>query len=293
MTGRLGTGLLAVAVAIAASAASALAQPSAEAQAKATELVNDGIKLQSKRDYDGAVAKYKAAYCLIPEPALVYNIGTAYQEGSRNGEAAAFFRLYLKVAPSGDLTADAKSALKSLKDKSSTVGEIECEPVTPPQPVCIDGAAPVGGVCPAPAPVCEPPMELRGGACVSVMATSDGGTPTKRNKTLLYAGFGVAGAGAIALGVGIAFGIKAQNASDRLSEHTSGPWTQELLDLQEEGANAERNQIAFTVVGGALVAGGAVMIVLGMRKHEVKESSAQVVPWISGDQAGLSLTGRY
>lgn len=293
MTGRVAPGLLAVAVAIAATASSAFAQPSAEVQAKATELVNEGIKLQSKRDYDGAVGKYKAAYCLIPEPALVYNIGTAYQEASRTSEAASYFRMYVKVAPSGDLVPDAKAALKSLKDKSASVGIITCEPVAPPEPVCADGAAPVNGVCPATPPTCEPPNELRGGECVAVLATTGATTGGKRNKTLLYAGFGAAGVGVIALGVGVAFGIKAKDASDRLSEHTSGPWTQELLDLQEEGANAERNQIVFSVVGGGLIAGGAVMIVLGMRKHETHETSARLVPWLAGDQAGVALTGGF
>src|SRR5258706_3386789 len=111
--GRLAIGAFAVAIAV---AGVARAQPSADVQTKATELVNDGIKLQSKRDFDGAVGKYKAAYCLIPEPALVYNIGTAYQEASRAAEAASYFRLYLKIAASGDLAGDAKAAIKALKD---------------------------------------------------------------------------------------------------------------------------------------------------------------------------------
>jgi hypothetical protein len=298
MTGRLGTAVLVVAV-VCGAAVTAGAQPSAEVQAKATELVNEGIKLQSKRDYDGAVAKYKAAYCLIPEPALVYNIGTAFQEASRNSEAASYFRMYLKVAASGDLAPDAKAALKALKDKSSSVGIIQCEveKPRPPEPVCADGAAPVDGVCPAPVPACEPPMELLGNKCVAVLDTrtgTEGSGKSGRNKTLLYAGFGAAGAGAISLGLGIMFGLKAQDASDKLTAHTSGPWTQELLDLQKEGKDAERNQIIFTTVGGVLVAGGAVMVVFGMRKHEAKEStSARFVPYVDGDEAGVVWTTSY
>jgi hypothetical protein len=299
MTGRPGIAVLVVAVALAGSAAAPRAQPSDDVQAKATELVNDGIKLQSKRDFDGAVGKYKAAYCLIPEPALIYNIGTAYQEASRGGEAGKFFRLYLKTAPSGDLAGDAKAAIKSLKDKGSSLGVIECEKdkVKPkPMPVCADGAEPVGGVCP---PACEAPRVMRDGVCSEAIVDTgptEGSTSggSGRNKTLMYAGFGTAGAGAIALGLGIMYGIKAKDASDALSGHTSGAWTQELLDKQQEGKDAETKQIVFTTVGGVLVAGGAVMIVLGLRKHDTgAERAAHVVPWIDGDSAGFALTGSY
>lgn len=272
----------------------ARAQPSAEVQAKATDLVNEGIKLQSKRDYDGAVGKYKAAYCLIPEPALIYNIGTAYQEASRGAEAASYFRLYLKTAPQGDLASDAKAAIKALKDKSGSVGSIVCEAPKPPPPTCGPDEDLVDGACKARAPVCEPPKALVGGACLAVESTSGGSGGPRRNKKLLYAGFGAAGAGAISLTLGIVYGIKAKDASDALSEHTSGAWTQELLDKEQAGKDAERNQIIFTVVGGVLVAGGAAMVVLGMRKHGGSETATTtLLPWLDGTGGGVALTGSY
>jgi hypothetical protein len=292
MRASLAVGALAVMLGVVgAGAGDARAQPSAEVQAKATDLVNEGIKLQSKRDYDGAVGKYKAAYCLIPEPALIYNIGTAYQEASRAAEAASFFRLYLKTAPSGDLAADAKAAIKTLKDKSGSVGQIVCEAAPPPPPTCGPDEDLVDGACKARAPVCEPPKALVGGACVAVESTSGG---PHRNKKLLYAGLGAAGAGAISLTLGIVYGIKAQNASDALSQHTSGPWTQELLDKEQEGKDAERNQIIFTVAGGVLVAGGAAMVVLGMRKHGGEETATTtLLPWLDRTGGGVAITGSY
>jgi tetratricopeptide (TPR) repeat protein len=293
MTGRRAVGALAVAVAMAV-APGARAQPSAEVQKQATDLVNDGIKLQSKRDYDGAVGKYKAAYCLIPEPALVYNIGTAYQEASRGAEAASYFRLYLKIAPSGDLASDAKAAVKELKDKTGSVGQIVCEAPKPPEPTCGPDEDLVDGACKARPPTCVPPQELVAGRCMAVLsAGSEGGGGGHRNNKLFYGGLGAAGAGAVALTVGIVYGIKAKNASDALSNHTSGPWTQELLDKEKAGKDAERNQIIFTVVGGALVAGGAVMVVLGLRHHGGDETATSVVPWLDADGAGVALTGSY
>jgi len=308
MMGRLATGVLSVIVGVglvAGAASTASAQPTPdEVQQQAADLVGKGIQRQTKHDTDGAVALYKEAYCLIPEPALVYNIGTAYQEGNRAAEALSFFKMYLKIAPSGDLANDAKQAIKVIQPglpKAKEVATILCEVKVPP--VCLDGAQPVDGVCPKPAPSCAAGQELRDGACVTVAAVNndtglDGngsGTTTggKRSKTLFYAGIGTAGAGAVALGVGVAFGLKAKSASDAISNNM-GDWTPELLAKQQEGKDAERNQIIFTVVGGAAVAGGAVMIVLGMRSHhESPESHARLVPFFTGDQAGFALAGHY
>jgi hypothetical protein len=302
MTGRLATGLLAVILGVG-QAAIAVAQPSSADQARAGDMVNKAIQLQSKHDIDGAVALYKQAYCLIPEPALVYNIGTAYQEGNQAAEALSYFRMYLKVAPQGDLVADAKTSIKTLTPQapkgSNAIATISCEKPTPPKPapVCIDGAAPIDNVCPPTS--CPSGTELRGNACVAseVLApgsgTTEGTVSAGPSRKLFYAGIGTAGAGAVALGVGIYFGVKAQNASDALSNNMGG-WTPALLAKYQEGEDAERNQIIFTIVGGAAVAGGAVMIVLGLRKpSDTPAEHTRLVPFFSGSAAGLAVSGDY
>jgi hypothetical protein len=299
MTGRLATGLLAVILGVG-SAAIAVAQPSAADQARAGDMVNKAIQLQSKHDIDGAVALYKQAYCLIPEPALVYNIGTAYQEGNKAAEALSYFRMYLKVAPQGDLVGDAKSSIKTLTPQapkgSNAIATITCEKPKP-APVCIDGAAPIDNVCPPTS--CPSGTELRGNACVTSevappgSGTTEGTVSARPSRKLFYAGIATAGAGAIALGVGIFFGVKAQNADEALSNNMSG-WTPALLAKYQEGLDAERNQIIFTIVGGAAVAGGAVMIVLGLRKpSDTPAEHTRLVPFFSGGAAGFAVSGRY
>lgn len=304
MTGRLTTGLLAVILGVG-TAAIAVAQPSAADQARAGDMVNKAIQLQSKHDIDGAVTLYKQAYCLIPEPALVYNIGTAYQEGNKAAEALSYFRMYLKVAPSGDLVADAKASIKTLTPQapkgSSAVATISCEKPKPPKPapVCIDGQAPIDNVCPPTS--CPSGTELRGNACVTAEVagpgtgggTTEGTVSAGPSRKLFYAGIGTAGAGAVALGVGIFFGLKARDASDAVSNNM-GAWTPALLAKFQEGKDAERNQIIFTVVGGAAVAGGAVMIVLGLRKpSDTPAEHTRLVPFWVGGGAGLAISGSY
>ena len=303
MTGRLASGLLSVVV-VGVLASPALAQPGGgdvqANQAKAAELVQKGIQLQTKRDIDGAVALYRQAYCLIPEPVLVYNMGTAYQEGNKPADAISYFRYYLKIAPGGDLVQEAKNAIKMLQQggtKTDATASIVCEAK---QPACLDGSQPVDGKCKG-SPVVKPPKtcpegeELQDGACVAVVT---GGSdimrpppPPKKSNTLLYAGIGTTAGGAIVLGLGIMYGIKAQNASDALSNNEMG-WTPELLAKQQEGKDAETNQIIFTTAGGVLVAGGAALLVLHWKKGKSSEETAWV-PYVDGDHAGIALTGRY
>jgi hypothetical protein len=281
----------------------AQAEPDEETQRKAGDLVQRGIALQGKQDTAGAVALYEEAYCLIPEPALVYNIGTAYQEAGRAGEAQRYFRLYLKVAPGGELAGDAKAAIKSLGGpgaKATDVAAITCKPAAPP---CPDGAARVDGECPAAAPTSCPAGEVVvGDRCMTALADGGGGAPggttegtvSRGGRGLFYAGVATTGIGAVGLGVGIYFGLKAKDASDAISENM-GDWTPELLAKEQEGKDAERNQIIFTAVGGAALAGGLVMIWLGLRDGGDDESAeaARFTPYVSGDRAGFAVTGRY
>jgi hypothetical protein len=298
-------GVLAVTVSLA--SIPAVAQPNANKQERAAKLTQDAITRQEKGDTTGAVELYKQAYCLVPEPLLVYNIGTAFQKAGRVADAIAHFRLYLKVAPAGESSADAKNAIEQLKSnaspstKDTPAAKISCakEPT-----LCPDGSAPVAGQCKASEP--DPPecgdgQELKDGACVDVAIVTppEGGTETKGpSKTLLYAGIGAGGVGVITLGVGIMFGIKAMNLSNELSEYNDMNigWSDEMLAKEAEGEAAERNQIIFTTAGGVLVVVGATMVVLGLRKSKTGESSAastQIVPYATGDQVGLAIGGRY
>jgi tetratricopeptide (TPR) repeat protein len=283
----------------------AVAQPDEETQRKAGDLVQRGIALQGKQDTAGAVALYEEAYCLIPEPALVYNIGTAYQEAGRAAEAQRYFRLYLKVAPGGELAGDAKAAIKALGGagaKATDVAAITCKPAAPP---CPDGAVRVDGECPAaaaPPASCPTGEVLVGDRCMTALADGGGGAPggttegtvSRGGRGLFYAGVATTGIGAVGLGVGIYFGLKAKDASDAISANM-GDWTPELLAKEQEGKDAERNQIIFTAVGGAALAGGLVMIWLGLRDggEDGDEAAARFTPYVSDEQAGFAVTGSY
>jgi hypothetical protein len=98
------------------------------------------------------------------------------------------------------------------------------------------------------------------------------------------AGLATTGAGAIALGAGVVFGIQARSAADAISRH-EGPWTEDERRTFEDGQRANRNMIIAYVAGGALVATGGVLYYLGARTH--------VVPVTGAGTTGLAVQGRF
>ena len=129
-----------------------------------------------------------------------------------------------------------------------------------------------------PAPVEEKPAPVP----VTETRTERGGTTTLR-----WAGIGTAGAGAVLVGVGIAFGVKAKNISDDISSHPAGePWANDIRQQQADGESAEKKQIIFLAAGGVALAAGVTMYVLGASKP-------RVVPMATGESVGLATFGTF
>jgi len=109
-------------------------------------------------------------------------------------------------------------------------------------------------------------------------------TELRSSPALRIAGLATAGGGAIALGIGIKFGIDARAAGDDISKHT-GDWTLADQAHYEAGQRAQTIMVIAYVTGGVLVATGGVLYVLGTRTH--------VVPVVSASAAGAVLWGRF
>lgn len=259
----------------------------ADAKDDALEKATEAYEAQSAGDYERADALYREAYCLDPDPATVFNLGTLERARKHDADAAAFFRRYLDEAPGGDYAGDAKALLKLLKKATGGDATIECatpEPdppdVTPP-PVDVD---PDGGE-----PV-DPPRELPRDRPAPASGGGGGGA-------LRWAGIATMGAGAALLGVGGYFGVVAKGHSDAISDKRDGAWTDELLARQAAGEKAERNQLIFLVAGGAVAVTGIVMTVLGGKSsggaREGATVTALTVTPLGSDGGGVVLSGRY
>jgi hypothetical protein len=121
-------------------------------------------------------------------------------------------------------------------------------------------------------------------------------TTSKRRMTpLQWAGIGTGGAGVVALGAGIYFGMKARSISDEASD-----WGTFMPDRYAEGEDAETYSAIAFGVGAACVIGGGVLFYLGYRSsHEsapdegAEGAEVAVTPWVSPDALGVGAMGRF
>jgi tetratricopeptide (TPR) repeat protein len=243
-----------IAIALVLATAPARAEPSPKAQAK--QHFKQGKALQDAGKYDDAVAEFRAAYDLDQRPEMLFNIAQVYRLGSHKQSAVDYYQQYLAAQPDGPGAGEARQWIAELTRQIEADRPLPREPATPEPPP------------PEPPPRSEPETL----------------TETRGSPPLRITGLATAGAGAIALGVGVVFGIKARSASDTISNH-QGPWTVDEQHTFEDGQRANRTMIIGYVAGGALVAAGGVLYYLGTRTH--------VVPVTGVRTAGLAVQGRF
>ncbi|MGN6104523.1 MAG: hypothetical protein ACTHU0_05410 [Kofleriaceae bacterium] len=252
-------------------AAPAWGQPRSQGQA-AGELVRQAIAKSQAGDHLGAIDLYLQAYAMAPQHALLSNVGNEYQQAGRPVEALKYFCMYLEKDPSGTSAAYATSKAKALHVElghGAVDDEDLCKPVAP-----ADG---------------RDGREVE--AKLDVGATR---SPSSPSRTLQYVGIGAGVAGLAVLGAGVFFGLKAKKISDDITHHPqSEPWQEDIGQLEADGQRYEDRQIQLMVAGGALVAAGAVLVILGRPSRPRSPESLSVRPTASPDSIGISLGGGF
>ena len=248
-----------IAIALVLATTPARAEPSTKAQAK--QHFKQGKALQDAGKYDDAATEYRAAYDLDRRPEMLFNIAQVYRLGNRKQPAIDYYQQYLAEQGDGPGAREARQWIAELTRQLEAARPIQIEPAKPEPPSSVPPSSPPPRGEPEPRALAEtssPPLRITG------LAT--------------------AGAGAIALGFGVVFGLKARSAADTISNH-QGPWTDAERNTFEDGQRANRTMIIGYVAGGALVAAGGVLYYLGARTH--------VVPVAGVRTAGLAVQGRF
>ena len=237
---------LAVSFTLGAGASPALAQDTpAEREKKARKHYEDGITQYNINNFPTAIEEFKRAYELTRAPALLFNIAQAYRLGKDCANAQSFYRTYLREVPGASNRKDAEDMLREV---DACVKAAAATPTPQPQP------QPVAQPVPQPQPV-EPAPQPQ-----PMPVAPDG--PADSGKTLRLAGWVTGGVGVAALGVGIIYGLKAKSTQsdyDKCLEITCA----DLSDLESQGNSQEDIAVGGLVVGGALLAAGATMVILG------------------------------
>lgn len=270
-------------------AAPALAQPRSSnrpPQDVANDLVKQAISKSQQGDHMGAIDLYLSAYSLIPQYTLLSNIGNEYQQAGKPVEALKYFCMYLDKDPTGVNATYANSKAKALQIE---LGNKDVDDKT----------------------VCKPPKKDRETPPPNDETVKDGLTGThdldktthvEKNGTaggggsggtLKTAGLAVGGAGLIAVGFGVYYGMKAQDRSDFISNHDPmEKWPDNIRQIEQDGQTFETRQIYLSIAGGALTATGAVLFILGATRTSSPEKLS-VRPTMTGTSAGLAVGGGF
>ena len=272
------------AVLLAASVASAQPAPSAAQKQQASNLVKQAIAKSQAGDHATAIELYLQAYALIPQPLLLSNIGSEYQQENKAVEALKYFCKYLDADPTGSnvsyATAQAKTLQLQMGNKvdDKDVCKPKAEPPPPPPPDTGSAAIPPDT-----------------GSAAQVTGTADltQPAPEAHGKGLEYTGLGIAAVGAVGLGVGVYFGLQAKNASDTISNHkTTDPWPANIKQIEADGQADEDKQVEFLIGGGVALVAGGVLYFIGHARASSSEH-VSIAPVITPNGAGLAIGGSY
>jgi tetratricopeptide (TPR) repeat protein len=195
---------------------------------KVQTLFDQGTKHYDLGEYDQAIASFRQAYALLPDPSFLFNIGQAFRQQHHCRDASAAYKAYLRHAPNDD-RAKVEGFLRELEPCARTEEDQLSRMLPPP--------------------------EL-----------------TPLHKKLRWIGAGVAGAGALAIGTGIYFSVRALHTANELERKCGGVQptctTATALDLEGRGKDAQRNATRLYIAGGAVAGVGLGMLIYSVARPE-------------------------
>jgi len=222
-------------------------------------------------DYGAAAVEYEKAFALRPDPALLYNAAQAHRLANNKARALLLYKNYLsvygqKVSNRDEVQrhiATLKQAIE-IEQKSQSSPPTGTAPVeaTPRGEPTVRPSEPTARPEPQPAEVKPAEVKPAGEHAVSSGPGAGGAGRTK-----LFAGIGVA-AGGLALLVtgGALFGVASAGA-DEINHPAPGyvfnPDTESAVKTDQAAG------IALLAIGGAAVATGVVLAVIGARERKL------------------------
>lgn len=238
-------------------------KPDAAAVKKASNHFKLGQEFFKSGQWDRAITEYQAALDLTGEPLMIFNIALAHDRAGRPEEALAGYLKYLDTGPDGAIADEARGyvakltlAVEKLKKQRAADAIKRAENDKRAQEDARRKA--------------DEAKQAEAARIAAVARTERANGVERTSKLERYAGIGVAVVGAAVFGYGIKRGLDAQSIDEELSTH-EGPWTDAQLARDADGKAADKQMKIFTVVGGAIVLGGAALYTIGYRTHRRAE----------------------
>ena len=260
----------------------AFAQPAgaAERRARASELTEQGLAAYAAGDGLRALAAFEAAYQLVPENELLLNLGLAAELAGRAPDAVDYLERFLAVASRDPRAPEVQRRIAALREQLAAA-EARRRDQDAARQAELERAA---------AEALRRDREFRerqereraGGVTVDGVRRDD---RERAGRGLRVGGLALGGAGVVALGAGVYFGLEARRLSDELSRHNAPYDPAKVAD----GEAADRNLVISLVAGGALLGAGATLYVLGRRARA--RARVIAVPTAGGVEVGW--VGRF
>ena len=244
------------------------AQSDDQKRAEAKALYEQGLSHYNLGEFDDAIAAFRKSYELTQAPGLLFNIAQAFRLKKDYEQATYFYSTYLRLQPDAANRADVEARLAEMQQALDDQKKLERKP--PIGTISPEGStsttstiSPTTTATPAPAPAPAPSTMP---APVSPRDES-----RTRGTSLKTAGYVTAGTGAAIVITGLVFGSMAKSAEtdlDKLSTNM-GTWTAAEQAKYDAGKRDNTIAIISFVVGGAAIATGGTLWVLGaMKKHD-------------------------
>jgi tetratricopeptide (TPR) repeat protein len=249
-------------VALAAAIVVALAGVAAAQPTTAAEHFETGRRLYNLKEYDAAIAEFKQAYLLQPEPEYLYNLGQAHRlKGDCDG-AKDFFGKFLRAKPDSDARAKIEKLIAECKPAPAT------EPVVPGGDTgTTTGAGGTGDAAMPPPPPLDP----------------DAGSGKRKAGLITLVGGGVL----LAVGGGLAWKVSSTESDIEADCADGCDW--DALAGRHDSAQTQSSlsKVSF-VVGGAAVVAGAVLYFWG--RSERPDPQLSLTPTAGGATLALTTT---
>jgi tetratricopeptide (TPR) repeat protein len=227
----------------------------ADERTVAREHYSKGTKAFDLGLYDDAIREYMAAYQVIDDPALLYNIAQAHRLAGHSADALRFYRVYLAKSTNADNRDEVQTKIEELQKLVDQERKTQSLP-------------PAGAK--QPTRTAEPAPASTSSAAPTAATVES--APSGRGKQI--AGIAVGAAGVALVATGIAFGVLAKKTGDEL---TADDVAMRPFDPSKE-SRGQTDQIVEGVtlaIGGAAVVTGVVLIVLAQRSRH----STRALAW--------------
>lgn len=238
--------------------------------ARAEGIAAEAYEAYERQDFAQAVALYRRALAAAPSPDIVYNLARIYDAKLKDRARAIEF--YDRYAT--DPGADPERVRTSL-ERLAMLRELE-----------EISAKQRAAAAAAPAP--NRTVEVR--APETRAAPESSGLSGLQIASIVVGSVGLAG-----VGVGIGFGLDAKSNADRSHELCDGNlcFTPEGVDAAKHASRSATIATIAFIGGGALVAAGATMLIIGSSGERERDARVQLVPYADRYGGGTQLIGRW